>query len=71
MTDIKSISTDEERYGIVDNYYISQCKKCKGNKDKKYVDPHPEDLEALTVIFCSIRCINMMRFPTKNCEYYR
>ncbi len=68
---IKLISTDEERYGIVDNYYISQCKKCKGNKDKKYMDPHPEDPEALTVMFCSIRGMNMMRFPTKNCIYYR
>ena len=71
MTDIKPISTDEERYGIVDNYYISQCKKCKGNKDKKYIDPYPKDPEALTVMFCSIRGMNMMRFPTKNCIYYR
>ena len=67
----KPVSTDEKYYGIVDNYYMSQCKKCKVNKDKKYIDPHPEDPEALTVMFCSIRCINMMRFPTKNCEHFR
>lgn len=71
MIIMKHKPTNEIHYGIVDDYYISQCKKCKGNKDKKYIDSHPEDPEELTVMFCSIRGMNMMRFPTKNCEYYK
>lgn len=61
-------------YNIFDNYYKSQCTNCRNNDSLEYQElecnvPDPDD--ALTVIFCNERQINMMRFPSINCEYYK